>query len=140
MKEGQQCQDGGERGHDDGFQSPMSCRPDRLQQRNARTVQPVDGVDFQDGIVDDDTTHDHQSNHGHDVQRLAHHPKHQHHHADINDYFRQDDGGLEQALELCRQDEIKQQHRHDKHHCQFTNHFPRIKVVTLKRASHLSIG
>ncbi len=66
--------DGGERRHDDGPEPSAPRLMDGFEQRHACSPQLIDGIQFQDGVVDDDTARHNQSDGGHQVQRMPANP------------------------------------------------------------------
>ena len=74
-QQGQNAQNSGERCHDNGTQTAMTGPDNRCECRRATSAQAIDGIYFKNGVINDDAGHHYETDHGHDVQRLACHPR-----------------------------------------------------------------
>ena len=81
--------DGCQGRHDDWSQTSSSRRMDGFQQRSACLSQFVDGVQFQDGVIDHNPTSHNNTDGRHQVQGVSEYPKRNQSKSNVNRDFHQ---------------------------------------------------
>ena len=79
-----------------------------FHKRNPFFAEFVDSIQFQDGVVDDDTAGHDDTDGTHQVHGMAAYPEHQQGGCHIDRNFKQHDERLQETFELGCQDEIHQ--------------------------------
>ena len=95
---------------------------DGFLERHAFLTQLIDGIQFQDRVIDHDTAGDDKPDGGHQVQRMPANPQQQQSERHIYGNLRKHQQGLQEALELGGKDEIHQQQGNQQDHHQFVQH------------------
>ena len=67
--------DGRQRSHDNRTQTPAACFVNSFQQRNACLAQLIDRIQFQNRVIDYNTTGHNQTDGRHQIQRMPAYPK-----------------------------------------------------------------
>ena len=93
-----------------------------MLQTQSLLPQAVNGIHLKDGVIDNDTAHNHHTDHGHQVQALAEQPQDTQHSEYVNNQLAQNDERLYQTLKLSRQDKEQQQNGDNQNGAEFLDH------------------